>query len=175
LEGTLILRYNLTTQREEYVAVENIRKGDLIKTARNGYKAVHCIGSRALYNPPLSVKTENRIYCYKTGENESDGLFADLYVTGNHCALLYDVSAETLEKVREHMGDIYVTEGYYRVPACLDGRAAPILGESMVTIWHFALEHESRYKNYGVYANGLLVESSSIRYMEEKSYMELVP
>jgi len=71
------------------------------------------------------------------------------------------------------MGKIYVTEGDYRVPACLDDRAVPLDEEGEMTIWHFALENDCIYSNYGVYANGLLVESSSIRYMREFSGMDL--
>jgi hypothetical protein len=57
----------------------------------------------------------------------------------------------------------------------LDHRAAPLdAPHRTVTIWHFALEHDNIYKNYGVYANGLLVESSSIRYMTELSGMQLL-
>ena len=41
-------------------------------------------------------------------------------------------------------------------------------------IWHFALENEDYYKNYGVYANGLLVETCSKRMMKEYSGMTLL-
>lgn len=42
------------------------------------------------------------------------------------------------------------------------------------TIYHLALENESYYNNYGIYANGLLVESCSQRYLKELSNMELI-
>jgi len=172
LQGTKILRFNISDCKDEYVPVETLRQGDLIKTSQSGYRAIYCIGHRTIYNPPLSVDTANRIYCYKRGPKCPE-LSEDLYVTGNHCALLYDVPDETLEKVREYMGKIYVTEGDYRVPACLDDRAVPLDEEGEMTIWHFALENDCIYSNYGVYANGLLVESSSIRYMREFSGMDL--
>jgi hypothetical protein len=35
-------------------------------------------------------------------------------------------------------------------------------------IYHFALENEDNYMNYGVYANGLLVETTSKRFMDER-------
>jgi len=43
----------------------------------------------------------------------------------------------------------------------------------MVTIYHLALENENYFSNYGIYANGLLVESCSKRYLKELSGMEL--
>jgi hypothetical protein len=175
LEGTCILCQLPDTHAQEYLPVETLRPGDLVVTARSGVVPIRCIGSRTLTNPPLDVDTADRIFCYRTSQPGCEGLFQDLCVTGNHCALLYDVDDATLAQVRKHMGDVFVTEGYYRVPACLDNRATPLdAPHQTMTIWHFALEHDSIYKNYGVYANGLLVESSSIRYMTELSGMQLL-
>jgi hypothetical protein len=101
-------------------------------------------------------------------------LFEDLCVTGEHCALVNHLSAEKLAEVKEHMGDIYVTEGDYRIPACLDERAMPYSSDAPATIWHFALEHPDIYSNYGVFANGLLVESASQQYLEDLSNMKMV-
>jgi hypothetical protein len=42
------------------------------------------------------------------------------------------------------------------------------------TIYHLALEHVDYYMNYGIYANGLLVESCSKRYLKELSNMTLI-
>jgi hypothetical protein len=67
-----------------------------------------------------------------------------------------------------------VTDKKYRLMACLDDRTEPYEVEGVHNIWHFALEHEDHKMNYGVYANGLLVETTSIRMMHQLSGMELV-
>lgn len=72
------------------------------------------------------------------------------------------------------MGDVYITEYMIRVPACLDVRAKAYTDDKPVTIWHIALENHNIYHNYGIYANGLLVESCSIQYLTELSNMELI-
>ena len=41
-------------------------------------------------------------------------------------------------------------------------------------IYHFALENDNYYNNYGIYANGLLVETCSKRYLKELSKMTLI-
>jgi len=46
--------------------------------------------------------------------------------------------------------------------------------EDECMIYHFALENENVYANYGVLANGLLVETCSIRYLKELSNMDLL-
>ena len=50
----------------------------------------------------------------------------------------------------------------------------PYEEEGNFTIYHLALENENYYTNYGIYANGLLVESCSKRYLFELSNMELM-
>jgi hypothetical protein len=171
-EGTCILRRNAETGDAEYIPVERLRKGDLIKTVSHGYMPIHTIGCAEIYNPGKETKTDNRLY--KFTPEECPELFEDLYITGNHCILYSTLDEDLKTRVKDHMKEIYVTEGYYRVPACLDERSKPYDKEGPATIWHFALEHESIYENYGIYANGLLVESSSIRYMTELSNMELL-
>jgi hypothetical protein len=52
---------------------------------------------------------------------------------------------------------------------CIDEKSEPYNKEGEFTIWHFALENDNYYGNYGIYANGLLVESCSIRYLKELS------
>jgi hypothetical protein len=42
------------------------------------------------------------------------------------------------------------------------------------TIYHFALENDNYYWNYGVFANGLLVETCSKRYLKEISGMTIL-
>jgi hypothetical protein len=168
-EGSKILAF--IKGREQYVPVETLKRGDLIKTSKSGYKAIRVIGKKTIDNHPDSDK-KNRLYRYTCGTCPE--LFEDLCITGEHCALVNVLSDEKLEEIKEHMGGIYITEGDYRVPACLDERAHPCTKSGPATIWHFALEHPDDKQNYGVFANGLLVESSSIRYMSELSNMELV-
>ena len=169
LQGSKILRMNVETDAEEYVPVETLRRGDLIKTAESGYKAIQLIGYKTIENRPDS-DIKSRLFIFK----KSGQMTEDLCVTGEHCALHKSLAAAKLEQIRDYMGDIYVTEGYYRVPAHLDENAEPYPVEGEATIWHFALEHDDVHWNYGVFANGLLVESCSVRKMAEFSDMSIL-
>ena len=172
LEGSKILRFNPDFYQDEYIAVESLRVGDLVATAESGYKAVHSIGYRSLLYPKSDQNPSNRLYKF-SGKNS--GVFEPLYITGEHCTLHRKISEEKRGLITEHMGDVYITEEFYRMPAFLDNRAEPYDREDKpVIIWHFALENNNVVHNYGVYANGLLVESCAIESLAEKSGMILV-
>jgi hypothetical protein len=173
LEGTKILRMNPETDEEEYIAVEKLRRGDLIKTLLDGYKAIHSIGHKILPNPATDKDKRNRLYRFS--KQKCPDVNRDLYITGEHCTLRLYLTYDQVEQIKDHMGRYYITDKHFRCPACLDERAEPYDREDKpVTIWHFALEHYDAYLNYGIYANGLLVESCSIEYLVKKSNMKLV-
>lgn len=72
------------------------------------------------------------------------------------------------------LGYIYITDNHYRLPACVDKRTYVYEKEGVDLIYHIALEHTDYYMNYGVYANGLLVETTFKRYLKELSDMILI-
>jgi hypothetical protein len=160
--------------QEIYVKVQDIRKGDLLKTFKHGYVAVNMIGTSKIYNSGDSLRGKNRLYkC--TWEYYSEITEGDLILTGCHSILVINfLNDEDKEKTREINGKIYLTDGYCRLPACVDERAIPYEIEGVFDIWHIALEHTDYYINYGIYANGLLVESCSKRFLKELSGMTLI-
>lgn len=64
------------------------------------------------------------------------------------------------------LGGIFVTDGKYRLPAVW-------IHEPKFTLYHLALENDNYYMNYGIYAQGLLVDTCSRRYIKELSGMDL--
>jgi hypothetical protein len=60
------------------------------------------------------------------------------------------------------------------LPACVDNRASVYEKPGSFTIYHLALDNNDYYMNYGIYANGLLVETCSKRYLKEISKMTLI-
>jgi hypothetical protein len=112
---------------------------------------------------------------YKCCKTEYPELTEDLIITGAHSILVSNFKDhEQTEKTQEVLGKIYVTDGHYRLPACVDDRTKIFEDAGVHTIWHFSLEHSNYYMNYGVYANGLLVETASNRMMVECSGMNLL-
>jgi len=170
LEGTQIL-CNIDGN-ETYIPVENIKPGTLVKTSKDGYKKVELIGKGTIQNPGTDERIENRLY--KCSTNEYPELKNDLYITGCHSILVNSLTNKQREETIKSLGKIYITDNKYRLMAFVDEKAQPWNSQGNYTIWHFALENDDYYMNYGVYANGLLVETSSKRYMKELSNMSLI-
>jgi hypothetical protein len=170
-EGTKILCLN-AQMKEEYISIENIRKGHLVKTSLNGFVPVCMIGKSVISNPGGNERIKNRLYkCSKSNYPE---LFEDLYITGCHSILVNKLTESQREKTIDSLGDIFITDRKYRLMAYLDERSEPYSETGKYTIWHLALENPDYFMNYGIYANGLLVESTSKRYMKELSGMKLI-
>jgi hypothetical protein len=172
LEGTKILCYNKESQQEEERSIETLRKGDLVKTALNGYKPIDTIGTSKIYNPSNLMRSLNRLY--RCPKENYPALNEDLVITGCHSILVKNITEEERNTLIDIQEKIYVTEKHYRLIAAADNKAVPYEQEGVFNIWHFALEHSQYTFNYGVYANGLLVESSSMRMMREMSGMTLI-
>jgi len=168
-EGSKILC--LKDNKEVYIPIEKLKKGDVIKTYTHGYKKIEIIGKKKIVNSKHHKK-EDRIYRLSTVYYPE--LLEDLYLTGYHSVLVDYLNEEEISKTIEIMDYIYVTDDKYRLLTCLDSRAELIEDEKEYTIYHFALENDDYYMNYGVYANGLLVETCSLRFMNELAEMKIL-
>ena len=171
LEGTQLLC--LVDGEETYRPIESLRKGDLVKTSRDGYKKVELLGKGELHNPGTYERTEHRLY--KCTPAKYPELTSDLYITGCHSILVDTLTDAQRESTKQHLGSIFVTDKKYRLITCIDERAEPWNSEGHYTIWHLALEAPNDVINYGIYANGgLLVETCCLRRLKQKSNMSII-
>ena len=172
-EGSKILYFNSLTNQEEYIEIEKLRKGDLVKTISSGFKQINNIGYAYMYNNINNNRSKDKLY--KCSKSEYPELIEDLIITGCHSILVKKFKDDTQrEKAKEVLGHIYVTDNCYRLPVCVDDRSKMYEVEGRHTIWHFSLENDDYYMNYGVFANGLLVETTSNRMMEEHAGLNLI-
>ena len=157
---------------ETYRAIETLRPGMLVKTLTSGLMPIEMIGYTTLQNPGHSERIQNRLY--KCSTTNYPTLSEDLYITGCHSILVDHLTEVQKEATLAQLERIFITEDKYRLMACIDERAEPHVDEASYTIWHIALENTEYYQNYGIWANGLLVETCSKRYIKELSGMTLV-
>jgi len=170
LEDTQILC--LENGREVYRPVQSLRKGDLVKTIYNGFLPIHMIGTTPMYNPNNNDRIASRLY--RCPKENYPGLFEDLYITGCHSILVPWLTYEQGQKTIKSLGRLFVTDKHCRLMAWVDEKAQPYKMAGVYNIYHIALENKDYYMNYGIYANGLLVESCSKRYLMEMSNMRIL-
>ena len=160
-EGTKILYWNEEKQKEEYIPIEKLSKGMKVKTSLDGYLPIELIGYSTIHNSVKEFKNKDGLY--KLEKDVYPELFEDLYMTGAHSILVPEITDEERNDILNMLGDIYVTDQKYRLPISLDiHHSQPYNEVKEFTIWHLALENSSYYGNYGIYANGLLVETSIV-------------
>ena len=170
LKGTKIL--SLTNDfKEQYIEIEKIRPGMIVKTLNNCYVKVKLIGKMMFENPHHNKRCLKRLY--RLPKRNYPELKEDLIITGNHSILVDNLSKEEEKMTLDICKRIYVTTDKYRLMAHVDQRAEPYVNPGLHEVWHLALENNSYICNYGVYANGLPAETCSLRMILEYSGMEL--
>jgi hypothetical protein len=157
---------------EVYMKVQDIRNGVLVKTLLHGYVPVNMIGTTKLYNSGDMLRGTDRLYV--CSPDKYPDLTEDLVLTGTHSILEDTITEQQRQGTIEMLGRLMVTDKKYRIMAFLDERARPYTEEGVFTIWHIALDNDNYFMNYGIYANGLLVETCSKRFLKEMSGMTLV-
>jgi hypothetical protein len=157
-----------------YRPVQELRKGDLVKTLLNDFLPIDMIGKRTIEHSACKERIKEQLY--KCSPENFKEVFEPLIITGCHSILVDDfVSEEQKEKaIKTNENRLCITDRKYRLPACVDDRTAVYEIPGNYTIYHLALENDDYYMNYGIYANGLLVETCSKRYLKELSGMELI-
>lgn len=141
-----------------YVRVEDLVEGHLVQTNRHGVLPICAMGRSRVYNSGSQVRIKDRLYAYRG----LPGLFEDLVLTGLHSVLVDKLSSLEEAHMMAHFGQVKQTDGKYHLLAHKDARATPYEQKGTFNVYHLALECDDRERHYGIFANGLLVESCSL-------------
>jgi DNA-binding transcriptional MerR regulator len=172
-EKTLILC--LMNKKLRYLPIECLNKFTYVYTKNDGFKRIKYLIKMKLLN--TSIRTINKLYIMKNKNN----LIKDLYVTGSH-AILKDKLSEVenkkmtrlLENIKEYKYN-RLLDGKEKVIACFDNNFEQHNEQGYFNIYHIVLENNGDVeKNYGIYANGLLVESTNEKTMKKDIDIELI-
>jgi hypothetical protein len=169
IEGTKILSY--LNNKNAYVPIQNLRKGDLVKTHLHGYRKITHIGKNTLKNNPNKW---NECVCVLPKVNKLGG-FEELKITGAHSILVDNVSIKEKEAQTKLYGNVErKVDGKHLLTAWSSDHFRVLKDNNVYTYYHFVLEHEGdKETRYGVWANGVLTESQSEKHFNDKHYLPL--
>jgi hypothetical protein len=144
-------------EEEIHTCVKDLKIGDIVKTYKHGNIPIKKI-KKLLISNDNSLFTHNMYILRKTDENN---LIEDLILSGGH-SLLVDELPEEEDKKQKMIGFDYCIDDKKLMLAGLSYLFEPFLEEKNYLVYHFILENNGdKSKRYGVYANGILVETGN--------------
>jgi hypothetical protein len=153
-KNTKILYLNAYLE-EEYINVQDLKKGDVVKTYLHGYKKINIFCSGKFINNPNNF----RGCMYKMVKTETNGLIEDLIITGGH-SILVDKFTEKEYNTTLNIWKIDQFDNKFLLMSGISDKFEQIKEKKMYNFYHFSLENDGDIdKRYGVYANGVLVET----------------
>ena len=130
------------------------------------------IGKSPIYNHGDLVRSKHRLYILH--KHLFPTLSEDLVLTGSHSLLVDGLYKEQIFEMGGPDGRLYKTDNKLRLFTCFEPKAIPYQEKGTFIIYHLALESDNDEINFGIWANGLLVESCSKLCLREFSGMELI-
>jgi len=160
-----------------YLPIENLNQYTYVYTQRSGFKRIKYLIKMKLLNN--EIRTINKLYISKKSKNEK--LINDLYVTGSHAILKESITEVENKKMLRLLNKLVdykynrMLDEKHKVIACFDNQFEQYNEQGYFNIYHIVLENNGDVeKNYGIYANGILVESTNEKTIEKDIDIELI-
>jgi surface protein len=156
-EGTRILC--LKGGKDQYIRIGRLKVGDRVKTLNHGYKKIIDLRKG---NYRLNRLADMGIYKMKKQGN----MIADLEMTGLHCILVDPNDSKYADDIKRQGGlknEKFFVDGKFRLRANQSHEFEQMECKDY-TIYSFALEDQQ--EQYGIWANGVLAETTSKRILE---------
>ena len=171
-ENTKILCFNDLEQEEEYIPIQYLKKGSIVKTYKQGYRKIEFILQGEFYNNPIDWRNT----MYKMEKTDENGLLEDLIITGGHSILVDNISKIEQERYNKlgisNFGKENKIEDKYFVLAAVSEQFIKILDNNKYSYYHFCVENDGDdTERFGVWANGILTEIPSKDFLlQQKKY-----
>lgn len=167
--GTKILCLTADLQ-EEYVPIEKLTSGSIVKTYKHGYRKIYLIGKGHMINDVN--RPHSCMYTMK--KTDTNGLIEDLTLTGGHSILVDDMSDDTKAKVTELLGSLITIDDKFLHVCSIHPDFQQVQDKEVKAYYHFILENNNDDdRRYAVYANGILAETPSFNQFIKHNFTPL--
>ena len=179
-EGTKIMVLDPTTKISKYVRVETLRPGHQVVTYKHGPVKILSILSNI--NIPLKCDTHSSVRnsckllanasLYMLRPEDHPELKEPLYLTGGHSLLKVYLTKEEKRDMAtiDWPSHFYKVDGLWKLLSQFNKWSVPV--ERRTKVYNLILEQSDmndRFKNYGIYANGMLIESCNLEHLARGS------
>jgi hypothetical protein len=168
-EGTKILCYSqlenslMFILKEEYRLVQHLKIGDLVKSYLHGYRKVSKLLKGSFVNNPKDEGVANCMY--KMLRTKDNGLIENLTLTRNHGVLVEKLSKDEEKNIDKN--NLPIIDGLLSIITADCDKFEKVLDTNVYKYYHFSLETDGdNDRRFGVWANGLLVETPSNNMMD---------
>lgn len=149
LEGTEILC--LIDNEEKYIKIEDISDDTMIKTYKHGYK-------KLLYKS--HQKVHNNIVCMKKDSLDTNIPFNDLKVTTGHSMLVDNLTDDEITEIEKWI-PVKKIDDKFLILSRVSKYFEEYDTKELNNVYHLILEADDLDTQYGIYVNGVLMESMS--------------
>ena len=166
-KGTKILHLNKKLQ-DEYICIEQLKKGDVIKTYRHGYRKIDVIGKNILTNNPTLYSK----CMYTMTKTPTNKLTEDLIMLGNH-SILVDTMGDCQDlNTTMWNAPVPILDKKYLLLAAASNEFIPIKNTKPYIYYNLVLDNEKDDEvRFGIWANGILTETPSKKLFAQHKFI----
>lgn len=161
-ESTEILCLN-ENFAEVYKKISELKIGDFVKSFKHGFRRIEIIFSKSIINNVDDFQS----CMYLMPKNKE--MTKDLIVTGGHSILVDSMTHNEDIKNKKYFGnDVQIIDNKKLLLAAASNKFTPLTDNNEYNIYNFCLENDGDDEaRYGVWANGVLVETPAINYLKK--------
>lgn len=169
-KGTKILC--LIDDKEQYVPIETLKAGTLVKTLGCGYKKLKVLAWCKFRNTSNTM-CEPKCRMYKLPVGSVPDLFEPLFISSHHSILVDEMSEAEIKITLERKHNMKEIGGKKLVMAYNSDKCVPVFDDEEYEFFHVVLEGEKKSTQYGIWANGILTESLTMKtFIRKKSMLQ---
>ncbi len=148
--------------KEEYRLVQDLIVGDIVKSYIHGYRPISKIIKGSLINTPNQIKK----CMYRMKKTDDNGLIEDLIITGCHGILVDELTDD--EKNKNPNWANYKIDNKFNLISSATEKFEKLTDNNLYNFYHLSLyDDEINNRRFGVWANGILVETPTIKILDK--------